>query len=132
MKSSDKKSGIILAGTIVLAVTLLLFFAGGGGREEIDWISLFFILVPEIIFFGSIVNLLRNREDKNVLRAGVAIILLMYLISAVTFSLYFRFMNRTSISHLMITEAVLFTAAVILCFFIKRAGRLAGHESKGC
>ncbi len=132
MKSSDKKSGVLLAGTIVLAVTLLLFFAGGGGREEIDWISLFFILVPEIIFFASIVNIVRGKKDKSVLAAGVAVILLMYLISAVAFSLYFRFMNRTSISHLMITEVILFAAAVILCFFIKRAGRFAGHEGKEC
>jgi hypothetical protein len=116
--SLRRKDVTIINGIIVLALTVVLFILAHTKYGMIDWLSLFFIVTAEVVFFGGllIVDHLAASTFNAMFRSITYIILAAYSFFNVIFSFLFMLILRHQIRMFISVQAIIAASAAVIYF----------------
>ena len=94
LKNITKAVSGVIIGVIVIIVTLVIYFFGNmtQQKELIDVLALLYIVLSELILFGSIyvLNTSKEARDKVFIKAGIISTLFLYWLATTIFYLVFK------------------------------------------
>jgi hypothetical protein len=125
----------ISIGLIVFIVTLVVFFLGYSNhpKEIIDWLGLTFVLISEIIFFGSMTVILIRKytSSQMLLLSGVISALFIYWIGTTLLSIFSNNIFHDNVRGFVTTQFIILAIALIISIALYSAVvNIKAHDSK--
>lgn len=111
MNIKNKHLVAIIAG-IVIGITLLLFFVSGiGEKTSIDYVSLLFVLLAEMVGFGFWAF---SGKISGFVSLGTAPVIATYVIISLIFSVFFKGFFQDNITGFVTVHVVVLALATIV------------------
>ncbi len=122
----------LILGCIVILLTVFFFFRKGREWIAIDYISLFFILLSEIVFFGETYWILDKKAKigKAFPAASMITTLFIYWMATALASIVFTFLLRSYVGIFIVLQLLFLCVTAIICLLFYYAFRNIQEKSK--
>lgn len=113
-------TGII--GLIIISATLVVFFMGfgNGQKENIDYAALIFVIISEIVLFGTMILIddFKNKSNGLFLNSGVISALVLYWIATTLISILLPEVLKDNINAFITVQILVFALAAVIVLLI--------------